>query len=488
MFFPVLLSSLLFAQLSPSIPVMAPNPAYPIRVQLLQMSMWIPSPIAAYSNDSATTLDTYLMRVPVKTNTTASFFGHGNILGNNPAGFDYGTDCYQQPDSMLNSYANATYQARWKKQDRELEILLQTDSTHISMCEINVFLRKHPYILFSVGNTTNPLVTPPSVTVTPPNPNYPMHIQLVVAPMLYRSDLNLHYGPYLASVGRGNILGTPEVGFDFSNLCSGNPQLNIYYEPDRFYQARWKKKDKTLEVLLQEFGSDKISSCELTVTLQKHPFDLSLVDPSPAPVRPPSPASPALPAQTPDEATPATLAPQLGVNPSPQCPLNRFDADFTKGKLTPLKSPLPSDPGYGSKHAILLNNVFVEGYLLHFKGPVCPLPLQASAQPLPFHVIATPSGNITQSGKPIQKYNYPTRHWPTGPYRIYRIHYSIAPKDLIFYSEIITSYPDYGELPSVVHTTINLGVLEFTTVLYDKSGSIVNSTDTYTSTLVQISV
>ena len=296
MFFPALLSGLLFAQLSPSIPVMAPNPAYPIRVQLLQMSMWIPSPIAAYSDDGATAFDRARLTVTVNTNATPSYFGHGNILGTNPAGFDYSTNCYRQPDSRLNNYASAIYQARWKRQGRELEIPFRTGSPHDSTCEVNVFLRKRPYILFSAGNTTNPLVTPPSVAVTPANPNYPMHVQLVVAPMLYRSDLNLRYGPYRGWAGRGNILGTPEVGFDYSNFCLGNPKLNVYYEPDRFYQARWKKKDKTIEVLLQEFGSDKISSCELTVTLQKHPFDLSLADPSPA--RPASPTSPARPTQT----------------------------------------------------------------------------------------------------------------------------------------------------------------------------------------------
>jgi hypothetical protein len=75
--------------------------------------------------------------------------------------------------------------------------------------------------------------------------------------------------------GRGNILDTPAVGFDFYNSCE--QRLSLRYASSVVYQARWKRKDLTLEILLQEVGSNKIRPCDLELTLQPQPYDLSPV-------------------------------------------------------------------------------------------------------------------------------------------------------------------------------------------------------------------
>jgi hypothetical protein len=238
MFLPALLSSLLFAQLAPAIPATAPDPDYPIHVQLAQVGV---------------TGGTYL-----------SYYGRGNIIGDNPTGFDYASDCYRQLGPIQNRDPNAVYQARWKKQDQRLEILLQEiGSTHTSRCELKVTLEPTPYQL----NTANPASSPPFIAATAPNPDYPLRVQLTVTRSSFSSSNGSH------AEGRGNILDKPELGFDFSDSC--DQRLSVHYDPNQFFQARWKKKDATLEILLQEVGSNKISFCDLVLTIQPHPYELS---------------------------------------------------------------------------------------------------------------------------------------------------------------------------------------------------------------------
>jgi len=201
-----------------------------------------------------------------------------------------------------------------------------------------------------------------------------------------------------------------------------------------------------------------------------------------------------LPAQAPANHPPAALAsPRLMKPPSPCDPFAMFFAVPSKPVL--LTSPSPSDPGYGSKHELLLNKLVGQiirggGVMVgQYNGPVCPLSLEAPAPPLPFQVTAAPSEKITPSGTSLPKWNYPTPHWIPGPYRIYRIHYSIAPKDLKLYSQVqtsissssTTSFSSGGGTEGATqtdHWTDCGGTLEFTTVLYGNDGAIINSTDT----------
>jgi len=98
-----------------------------------------------------------------------------------------------------------------------------------------------------------------------------------------------------------------------------------------------------------------------------------------------------LPAQAPANHPPAALAsPRLMKPPSPCDPFAMFFAVPSKPVL--LTSPSPSDPGYGSKHELLLNKLVGQiirggGVMVgQYNGPVCPLSLEAPAPPLPFQV------------------------------------------------------------------------------------------------------
>ena len=277
MFLPALLSSLLFAQISvPTLPANTPDPNYPIHVQLEQMG----EPVGAFTN----------------------FFGRGNILGDKPTGFDYVSDCFRQAEPIHSLDPNAYYQARWKKQDLRLEILLQEiGNTHTSRCELQVTLSRAPYNLTSqttapppANQTVRPPSTnqtvrpapptqtarpvlvppssmpPPSVAATVPNPDYPLHVQLQVS----RSSFSPVDGSSME--GRGNILGPPDTGLDFVSSCEQRLPLNLSMnrDPNEFYQARWTEQDARLEILLQEIGSKQTTPCELKVTLRSAPYRL----------------------------------------------------------------------------------------------------------------------------------------------------------------------------------------------------------------------
>jgi hypothetical protein len=95
-----------------------------------------------------------------------------------------------------------------------------------------------------------------------PNPQYPLHLQVLVT-----KGASDRYGAH--GNGRGNILGTPAEGIDFSYDCSA-PMLNN--GPTEFYQARWKKQDRALEILMQRIGSDHIDKCDINVAVKAMPY------------------------------------------------------------------------------------------------------------------------------------------------------------------------------------------------------------------------
>ena len=240
MFFPALLSSVLFAQvLIPSVPATDSDPAYPIHVQLAQQGD--PS------------------------GRTTFYHGRGNILGDAPIGFDYVTDCYRESAPIQSRDPNSFFQARWKKQDERLEIIIQQiGKPRASLCELRVTLQPTPYRL--VNDVVNPMAGSPFVPAAVPDPDYPMHVQIFVSRTMY-SGINGNHAE-----GRGNILDSPEVGFDFYHSC--DQRFAMRPDPNMVFQARWKKQDTTLQILLQEVGSNKISHCDLELTIQPQPYDL----------------------------------------------------------------------------------------------------------------------------------------------------------------------------------------------------------------------
>jgi hypothetical protein len=98
-------------------PYTEPNAAYPLKVKLLQ---------AEHQTTTAYT-------VTVKT------VGSGNVLGDHVLGFDYKTSC---PGGL----ETGTYQAKWKKQDKKIELLtLIQGKTKSSTCAFDVEMKTAPY-------------------------------------------------------------------------------------------------------------------------------------------------------------------------------------------------------------------------------------------------------------------------------------------------------------------------------------------------------
>jgi hypothetical protein len=124
---------------------------------------------------------------------------------------------------------------------------------------------------------------PPSVPATTPYSDFPLHVHLFGVHWNY-----VRGGDYLG-YGRGNLLGPPTQGFDYTFEC-GEPFMHNA-QGEEFYQARWKKQNEKLEILMQKVGSDKLQKCELKVAFKERPYGPS----TPAPPAPPAPA-PAPPA------------------------------------------------------------------------------------------------------------------------------------------------------------------------------------------------
>jgi hypothetical protein len=105
--------------------------------------------------------------------------------------------------------------------------------------------------------------TPPADPAMAPNPDYPVHVHIFIA------KANGGQGDY-HGFGRGNILGTDLQGFDYTFSC---PQpFNNNRQSAEFYQARWKKPNEKLEILLQPIGTNRINRCELNIAIKPHPY------------------------------------------------------------------------------------------------------------------------------------------------------------------------------------------------------------------------
>ena len=106
-------------------------------------------------------------------------------------------------------------------------------------------------------------VQPPDVPATVPNPEFPLRVHIL-------GD-HWHYvrGNY-QGWGRGNLLGDMPTGFDYTYTCD-EPFLHNA-QRDETYQARWKKRDRKLEILTQKVGSDHLHRCELRIALKPVPY------------------------------------------------------------------------------------------------------------------------------------------------------------------------------------------------------------------------
>jgi hypothetical protein len=104
---------------------------------------------------------------------------------------------------------------------------------------------------------------PPDVPAVDPNPEFPLHMHV------FRVHWNHVRGIY-EGYGRADLLGDQPTGLDYTFSCS-EPFLHNA-QPTEFYQARWKKQDQKLEILMQKVGSDHLQKCELKVALKPMPY------------------------------------------------------------------------------------------------------------------------------------------------------------------------------------------------------------------------
>ena len=104
---------------------------------------------------------------------------------------------------------------------------------------------------------------PPDVPALKTYSDFPLKVHL------FGVHWNRIQGSY-SGYGRGNLLGPPMQGFDYTFECS-EPFLHNA-DRDEFYQARWKKQDEKLEILMQKVGSDHLQKCDLKTALKPKPY------------------------------------------------------------------------------------------------------------------------------------------------------------------------------------------------------------------------
>lgn len=125
----------------------------------------------------------------------------------------------------------------------------------------------------------------PAIPFFNPDPGFPLHVQVVTIRWggdslhLYRSlqgELRGGPGYYVRTgsahgFGTANLLSDKPQGFYYVFDCSSAFQPNS--QADEFYQARWKRPGQSLEILMQQVGSNRGQVCELRVALRPGLFD-----------------------------------------------------------------------------------------------------------------------------------------------------------------------------------------------------------------------
>jgi hypothetical protein len=108
---------------------------------------------------------------------------------------------------------------------------------------------------------------PPRVTWTTPDPAYPLKVRVFTSA---RSE-GRHAGVVSThSYGSANLLGTPAIGLDYSSDCEGGFMHNG--EAGEFYEGRWKKQDRQIEILVVQTGKSKPDKCTIDVTVKAAPY------------------------------------------------------------------------------------------------------------------------------------------------------------------------------------------------------------------------
>ena len=107
----------------------------------------------------------------------------------------------------------------------------------------------------------------PRVAWSTPNPDYPLKIRVLSSDRQHAHHSNLDYTD---SYGSANILGNPNVGLDYTSTCAGGFLHNA--ESGEYYQGKWKKPNREIEILVVETGHNSMEKCKIDVTLKPAPY------------------------------------------------------------------------------------------------------------------------------------------------------------------------------------------------------------------------
>lgn len=102
----------------------------------------------------------------------------------------------------------------------------------------------------------------PDGPATQPNAKYPLKVEIMTT-KANDSRRGTH------GIGRGNLMGDNPRGIDFTYECG---QAFLNNNPGEFYEARWKKEDAKLELLMQRIGSSKTDTCEIDIAYKAAPY------------------------------------------------------------------------------------------------------------------------------------------------------------------------------------------------------------------------
>ena len=249
----------------PDVPLADPTPEFPLHVHLISARFGADT-MRAYRS-----LQGELRGGPGYLQATGSYHGFGsvNLLGDSPRGFDYAFDC--GVPFVENRQPQDFYQARWKKQDQQLEILMQRiGSDHYDICELKLAMKPHPFTDAELSRIRNNSPIPrteryedPEVAFTDPDPDYPVHLHVLTTFRRYGAGRTDGYGT-------ANLVGGKPQGVDYTYSCAHGFLVNT--QADESFQGHWVKPGQRLEILLQRIGSDRVDRCELRVTVKDAPY------------------------------------------------------------------------------------------------------------------------------------------------------------------------------------------------------------------------
>lgn len=107
----------------------------------------------------------------------------------------------------------------------------------------------------------------PRVTWSTPNPDYPLKVRVLSSDRHQERHSGM---TFTNSYGSANILGNPNVGLDYTSTCEGGFIHN--QEGGEYYQGKWKKQDREIEILVVETGQNHPEKCKIDVTLKPKPY------------------------------------------------------------------------------------------------------------------------------------------------------------------------------------------------------------------------